>query len=87
MKIVINTCFGGFSIKKSIADEYGFSTYRESRTNKKLIELIESGIDCDGAYAHLSVKEIPDDATDYYIIENDGAEEIMYVVNGKIHFL
>ena len=32
----------------------------------------------------LVVKEIPDNATDYMITEYDGAEGIIYVVDGKL---
>ena len=87
MKIVINTCFGGFSIKDEIVSQYGFSKYSESRTNKKLIELIESGVDCNGCYANLAVVDIPDRATDYFINDCDGNERIIYVKDGKLYFL
>ena len=87
MKIVINVCFGGFSIKEEIANQYGFNNYSESRTNKKLIELIESGVDCNGYCAKLAVVDIPDQATDYFIDDYDGCERIVYVVDGKIHFI
>lgn len=84
MKIVINAKFGGFSINNEIAKKYGFDKYDESRTNPKLIELIESGVNCDGECALLVVEEIPDDATDYIIEDYDGVESIIYVINGKI---
>lgn len=87
MKYVINNCFGGFSIKKSIAEEYGFDRYREARDNKKLINLIESGINCNGTFANLVVVTIPDDATDFELNNYDGYETIICVVNGKIHHL
>ncbi len=95
MKLVINTCYGGFGIKPEIIKKYGFNKrdlldYRyekESRTDKKLIELIESGVDCNGTCSKLAVVEIPDEATDYYIEEYDGAENVLYVLDGKIHFL
>ena len=95
MKLVINTCYGGFGIKPEIVKEYGFDKralldYRyekESRTDKKLIELIESGIDCNSECSELAVVEIPDEATDYYIEEYDGAENVLYVLDGKIHAL
>ena len=91
MKLVINASYGGFSIKPEIINEYGFdqpnSLYynKDDRTNEKLIELIESGIDCSDEYSDLAVVEIPDEATDYYINEYDGAESVLYVVNGKIY--
>ena len=87
MKFVINACFGGFGIKKSIAKKYGFDRYDESRTNQKLIELIESGVDCDDDCSRLMVVTIPDNATDYELDDYDGSESIIYVVDGKIHHL
>lgn len=87
MKLVINTCYGGFGIKRSIAEAYGFNKYDESRTNKKLIELIERGVDCNNSCSRLEVVDIPDEATDYEIIDCDGAENIRYVIDGKIKYL
>jgi len=84
MKIVINVRFGGFSIKNSIAKKYGFDEREERRDNEKLIKLIEEGVDCNGSSAELEVIEIPDESTDYCIIEHDGAEDVAYVVNGRI---
>ena len=52
-----------------------------------LIKLIESGVDCDGDFAKLEVVEIPDNTTDYEFDEEDGYESIIYVVDGKIHYL
>lgn len=85
MKYVINNCSGGFNVKRSIANKYGFDRYNVERNNKKLIELIESGVDCNGMYAELILVDIPDNATDYTIIDYDGCESIIYVVDGKMH--
>lgn len=85
MKFVINACYGGFSIKKSVAKAYGFDPYCEERDNSILIKLIESGVDCNGSCAELKIVDIPDDATDYEFDEYDGYESITYVVDGKIY--
>ena len=87
MKLVINTCFGGFRIKPEIVKKYDFDKRDVRRTDKKLIELIESGIDCSGMCSELTVVEIPDEATDYRIEECDGAEYVLYVLDGKIHHI
>lgn len=84
MKYVINACFGGFGIKKDIAEKYGLDRYAEDRDNPKLIELIESGVNCNDDCAELKVVDIPDDATDYEFDDYDGYESIIYVLNGKI---
>lgn len=86
MKVVINNCFGGFSINREIAKKYfNDERYDVKRTDPTLISLIESGIDCNGPSAELRVVEIPENATDWRMIEYDGAEYIIYVVDGKMH--
>lgn len=86
MKVVINDCFGGFSINREIAKQhFDGKWYEIKRTDPTLIKLIESGVCCDGSNAELKVVEIPDEATDWRIIDYDGAEHILYVVDGKIH--
>ena len=83
MKIVINASYG------AITEET-----KDNRLNPKLIEDIESGRFVGrvvegsfGGYAEtLMVIEIPDNATDYKIVNYDGAEGIFYVLDGKIYF-
>ena len=82
MKIVINTCFGGFSLSESAYLElgipwngYGYE-YDDDRTNPKLVEVVELlGADANGRHAQLKVVEIPDDV-DWYIDEYDGRETV-----------
>lgn len=87
MKMVINACFGRFSINQKIADIFGFDRYNEKRTNRQLIKLIELGVDCNGEDSELIVVDIPDNATDCYICCYDGSEIAIYVVDGKVHIL
>ena len=87
MKIVINKCFGGFSVNDNIVKMLNLESrydLEDDRTNTKLIELIESGEDVNGEFSDLVVIEIPDDATDYIIDEYDGYEHVLYVLDGKI---
>lgn len=87
MKIVINKCFGGFSVNDNIVKMLNLESRYEledDRTNTKLIELIESGKNVNGEFSNLVVVEIPDDATDYMIDEYDGYENVLYVLDGKI---
>lgn len=87
MKIVINKCFGGFSVNDNIVKMLNLESRYEledDRTNAKLIELIESGKNVNGEFSNLAVVEIPDDATDYMINEYDGYEYVFYVFDGKI---
>lgn len=89
MKIVINKCFGGFGLSekaKEILDiDNSFDEYQIDRNDPKLIEVVETlGDEANGRYARLRVVNIPDDATDWELDEYDGAEEVLFVVNGKI---
>lgn len=89
MKIVINACYGGFSLSEEAVNALGLRNSYDYvyRTDKRLIELIESGMDCSGRFADLEVVEIPDEATDWEISEYDGSEEIIYVLDGLIHHI
>ena len=86
MKIVVNKCYGGFSLSKTgiklldLEDDFGVD-----RTNERLIELVEANAPVSGRYANLAVVKIPDEATDWEINEYDGFESITYVLNGKLH--
>ena len=87
MKIVVNKCFGGFSVSEKVRDALGLnSVYGEiDRTDPKLIELVETlGDEANGRAARLRIVNIPDDSTDWEIDEYDGAERVLFVVNGKI---
>lgn len=91
MKIVINRSFGMFSIPEAFFkklgitnddDKWSFEGNLETRTDARLIELVEK----EGYEApDLAVVEIPDESTDWEIGEYDGKEWVIYVLNGKIH--
>jgi len=94
MKVVINTCYGGFDIPEELHDHfYDDSGYEipdaNPRTDKVLIDFIETHGDDDNfyvfGYSSLRVVEIPDNATDWIITDYDGLETIYYVVDGKIY--
>lgn len=89
MKLVINTCYGGFETPEGFdalySDEDNFGIDRD---DPRLVEYCESHPDeLKFGCTHLSIVELPDTATDYYINEYDGAEEVIYVLNGKLHWL
>ncbi len=90
MKIVINDCFGGFSLSESARQFLRLkSVYSEiERTDPLLIGLVEADARrASGLCARLRVVEIPDTITDWEITEYDGLESIIYVVDGKIHHI
>ena len=92
MKVVINNRFGVFGLS-----EYGKSKLPkfnvldnsiENRSNKRLVKLVSQNPNMmSGWCSSLQVVEVPDDITDYQIIEYDGKESVLYVIDGKIHFM
>ena len=89
MKIVINACFGGFSLPTEFCEKYNVTEYDDDieRTDERLVSMIESGNFTQPRFSKLVVKKIPENSTDYIINEYDGAESIYYVVDGKIHMI
>lgn len=94
MKIVINNDYGGFwlddSVLKAIGSDDTFGRAKETRTNKTLIDFVESGFRFEGFKEDeeftLSVVEIPDEGvTDWDIYDYDGVEWVVYVLDGKLH--
>jgi len=81
-KIVINVCYGGFSLSEEAYkflglewDRYGYA-YDKNRDNPELIQCIENlGKKANGRCAELKIVEIPEDV-DYEIQEYDGSEWI-----------
>lgn len=82
MKLVINTAYGS-------TDE---ETIRK-RQDPTFIELVETGrfvghVDEKFGFAEvLRVVDIPDDVTDYKILNYDGSEIVAYCHNGKLQFV
>ncbi len=78
-KIVINRCFGGFSLSEEAEKLIGaksYMDYDEDRENPKLIEVVEKlGAAANGACANLRIVEIPEDV-EYTIEEYDGIESV-----------
>ena len=80
MKIVINRCFGGFSLSEKAYeflgkewDSYGYE-FNEHRTDPQLVECVEKlGDEANGRCARLKVIEIPDDVK-WDIYNYDGLE-------------
>ena len=79
MKVVINTCFGGYRLSEEACQYLNTKNvyeYIDDRTNSKLVKCIETlGEKASGIFADLHVVEIPDDVN-WYIDEYDGKEII-----------
>jgi len=83
IKIVINTCFGGFGLSEEAEAEYkkrkgitdpDWYYWDIDRTCPVLVSMVEAG-KVDGTYAELKVVEIPDDVN-WFIHEYDGIEHV-----------
>lgn len=86
MKVVINRCYGGYSLSQEAYEYLGLEwtndwadcgyAYKDDRTNPDLVACVESlGEKANGAFAKLRVVEIPDDV-EWEIEEYDGSEWI-----------
>jgi hypothetical protein len=84
MRIVINSCHGGFGLSEvaeirykehyNITDPYWYAVTDICRADPYLIELIEEmGYEAEGKYAKLKIVEIPD-GVEWQIQEYDGME-------------
>lgn len=80
MKIVINKCYGGYSLSEAAYkklglkwDGYGYA-FDDDRANPDLVKVVEDlGTDASGTFARLGVVEIPD-GVEWEIDEYDGVE-------------
>ena len=89
MEIVINTCYGGFSVSEEAVRFFNLDSVYSyiDRQDPVLIKKVKENPDwVSGRFANLKVVDIPDEATDWIIDEYDGLERIMYVLNGKINY-
>lgn len=76
MKVVINTCYGGFNLSDKAMDILRMYPWDIERTDPNLIKVVENlGEEANGPSSRLKVVEIPDDV-DWYIEDYDGVETI-----------
>lgn len=93
-KILVNRCYGGFGFSKEMKEELGKRLGCEIHwdddyaTNPEAIALFEEhGSEwASGRHAKLKIVELPDETTDWSLEEYDGMEQIVYVVDGKLHW-
>lgn len=83
MKVVINTSFGSVT-EKTASERFNPGFAEEVRSGRFVGRIHEGPF---GGYAEtLKVVEIPDEATDVRIVNYDGCEGVLYVIDGKIHY-
>lgn len=91
MELVINKCWGGFCLSKEACEILGCSAWSFSSTNDRhnlnLVNCVKKlGVEAaSGPYANLKIIKLPDETTDWEIIDNDGVEIVIYVVDGLIY--
>lgn len=89
MKIVVNRCFGGFTLSSAqmklfnMDSPYGYSDDDDSRINPILIKSVLDG-DNGGDYSDLYVVEIPD-GVHWQIYDYDGSESVIWS-ESEIHW-
>ena len=88
-KIVINSCYGGFSLSEAAVERFkelsgdteatSYHLTNNSRNNPHLVQVVEElGSKADGRFANLKIVEIPDDV-EWIIEEYDGIEWVSEV--------
>ena len=84
MKVVLNNCWGGFSLSDEAKDMFvslggdpkQVDRFSVARTDPKLVEVVEKlGLRANGECADLKIVDIPEDI-EYYIDDYDGVETI-----------
>jgi len=85
-KVVVNTCYGGFSLSPDALErykkysqreklEYGYTDDPKFRSDPHLVQVVlEMGDMAGGRVAQLGIADVPDDVTDFIIQEYDGKE-------------
>ena len=99
MKIVVNTVCGGFELPAELEEPLsnkGYDLYswfekdRNLRTEDILVKWVEEHSDFTrhakvNNYCTLYTIDIPDEATDWMLNQIEGAEDVTYVVDGKLY--
>jgi len=84
MKVVINTCFGGFGLSEKALDRYNElagtdlseDIYGIKRNDPLLVQVVEELDEyANGFAAELKIVDVPDDVK-WYIHEYDGLEAV-----------
>lgn len=92
MEILVNGCFGGYNLSQAVADVLGADLHEVAfdwpRNQPELIAAVRAvGLEnAGGFFSQLRIAEIPAEATDWDIIDYDGLERVVYVLNGRLEY-
>lgn len=92
MKVAINACYGGFRIPDEVCEKLHCNRYDGDtikRNNPELIEALEEWLkthvqDRRKDLSFIKIVTIPDDITDWMIIDYDGIERVIFVHDGTL---
>ena len=88
MKLVINSCFGGFCLPDEFCELHGLDRWDAVlRDQPELVSYVEARGKVDTFGGRLEVVEIPNEATDWELDQYDGLESVTYVIGGKLHHI
>lgn len=94
MKILVNRSYGIFGFSKEFRTEYADllgprkrHLDKSWRENEEVIAAVETfGIDKASDWgSKLQIVEIPNEVTDWEVLDYDGCEEVIYVLDGRIY--
>ena len=91
MKLVINNSWGPFEVPaqfKYLENQSKDPKLLDIRKDPDLIKWVEEhpeGFDVNYGRMVLKVVDIPDESTDYVILDYDGVESVYFVVDGKLY--
>ena len=85
MKVIINTCYGGFSLSEKALSRLGKLNddlpHKDSvryRSNPELVQVVEElGEEANGKNASLKVINIPEGDDEQYIVSQAGKEHVV----------
>ena len=86
MIVLANKTYGGYSHTAECAEHFGMKSHydrieREDRTDPELIKFYETQDTGDIGFCY-----VPEYATDWDLMEYDGKEWVVFVLNGKLHY-
>lgn len=89
MKFVIHSSWGTYHIPRIVIERFddnkisysnGWDDSFEIRTNSIFVDYVEKSRD-----SEYRIITVPDNYTDYKVVDYDGMETLIYIIDGKIY--